>query len=163
MDYFTWKCLALEVARSTKQYDVIELLCYLFLVRGCLVHLRGENGSQFTTDGVRRFLKELGADTLFTEPGSPWEKGYVESFNSGMRDEPLEGELFLHIDEMKHIVERWRMDYNHYRPHRVLGYRTPAEVYVASAGRGGSLAPLRQGLRPLPPRVPRRWTRLRNP
>ena len=60
------------------------------------------------------------------EPGSPWENGYAESFNSRMRDELLNGELFLHIDEMKYVVERWRMDYNHYRPHSSLGYMTPA-------------------------------------
>ncbi len=73
-----------------------------------------------------RTLEELGVETLFVEPGSPWENGYVESFNSRMRDELLNGELFLHIDEMKYVVERWRMDYNHYRPHSSLGYMTPA-------------------------------------
>jgi putative transposase len=68
----------------------------------------------------------MGVDTLFFEPGSPWENGYAESFNSRMRDELLDGELFLHLDETKYVVERWRMDYNHYRPHSSLGYMTPA-------------------------------------
>ena len=93
---------------------------------GCPVYTRSDNGSEFTASRVKRFLKDLGVDTLFVEPGSPWENGYVESFNSRMRDELLDGELFLHIDEMKYVVERWRMDYNHYRPHSSLCYMTPA-------------------------------------
>jgi len=126
IDEFTRECLACEVAFSIKQHDVIELLRYLFLVRGCPAGLRSDNGSQFTAERVKRFLKNTGVDTLFIEPGSPWENGYVESFNSRMRDELFNGELFLHIDEMKYVVERWRMDYNHHRPHSSLSYMTPA-------------------------------------
>ena len=126
IDEFTRECLACEVAVSIKQHDVIELLRYLFLVRGCPASLRSDNGSQFTARRVKRFLKDMGVDTLFIEPGSPWENGYAESFNSRMRDELLNGELFLHLDETKYVVERWRMDYNHYRPHSSLGYMTPA-------------------------------------
>ena len=105
---------------------MIELLRYLFLVRGYPMYLRSDNDFQFTAEAVKRFLKELGVDTLFIEPGSPWEDGYVESFNRRVRDELLDGELFLHIDEMKYIVERWRMDYSRYRPHSSLSYVTPA-------------------------------------
>lgn len=126
MDEFTRECLASEVAFSIKAHDVIELLRYLFLVRGCPAYLRSDNGSQFTARRVKQFLEEMGVDTLFIEPGSPWENGYAESFNSRMRDELLNGELFLHIDEMKYVVERWQMDYNHYRPHSSLGYMAPA-------------------------------------
>ena len=71
IDEFTRECLASEVAFSIKQYDVIELLRYLFLVRGCPAYLRSDNGSQFTAAGVKRFLEDLGVDTLFIEPGSP--------------------------------------------------------------------------------------------
>ena len=126
IDEFTRECLASEVAFSIKQHDVIELLRYLFLVRGCPAYLRSDNGSQFTAGRVKHFLEEMGVDTLFIEPGSPWENGYAESFNSRMRDELLDGELFLHLDETKYVVERWRMDYNHYRPHSSLDYMTPA-------------------------------------
>jgi transposase InsO family protein len=126
IDEFTRECLASEVGFSIKQHDVIDLLRYLLLVRGCPAYIRSDNGSEFTAWRVKRFLKDLDVDTLFIEPGSPWENGYVESFNSRMRDELLDGELFLHIDEMKYVVERWRMDYNHYRPHSSLGYMTPA-------------------------------------
>ena len=59
-------------------------------------------------------------------PGSPWENGYVESFNSKLRDELLNRELFLHLDELRYVADRWRMDYNHYRPHSSLGYMAPA-------------------------------------
>jgi len=75
---------------------------------------------------VKRLLKDLGVDALFTELGSPWENLYIDSSNSRMRDELLNGELFLHIDEIKYVVERWRIDYNHCRPHGSLGYMTPA-------------------------------------
>jgi putative transposase len=125
IDEFTRECLASEVGFRIRQYEVTELLRYLFLVRGCPAYLRSDNGSQFTAKRVQRFLEEMRVDTLFIEPGSPWENGYVESFHSRMRDELLDGELFLHIDEMKYVVERWRMDYNHYRPHSSLSYMTP--------------------------------------
>ena len=126
IDEFTREGLASEVAFHITSYDVMELLRYLFLVRGCPMYLRSDNGSQFTAAAVKQFLKELGVKTLFIEPGSPWENGYVESFHSRMRDELLDGELFLHLDEVKYVVERWRMDYNHYRPHSGLSYMTPA-------------------------------------
>ncbi len=126
IDEFTRECLASEAAFGIKQHDVIELLRYLFLVRGCPTGIRSDNGSQFTAGRVKQFLKDMGVNTLFIEPGSPWENGYAESFNSRMRDELLDGELFLHLDEMKYVVERWRMDYNHYRPHSSLSYMTPA-------------------------------------
>ena len=138
IDEFTRECPASEVAFSIKSHDVIELLRYLFLVRGCPVYLRSDNGSQFTARRVKRFLKDMGVDTLFIEPGSPWENGYAESFNSRMRDELLDGELFLHLDEMKYVVERWRMDYNHYRPHSSLGYMSPAAFAATAQNRPGT-------------------------
>jgi transposase InsO family protein len=81
-------------------------LPYLFLGRRCPVYLRSDNGSQFTARRVKNFLKDMGVDTLFIEPGSPWENGYAESFNSRMPNELLDGELLLHLDEMKYVVER---------------------------------------------------------
>jgi transposase InsO family protein len=87
------------------------------------VYLRSDTGSQFTARQVQRFLKEMDVATLFMAPANPWENGYAESFNRRMRDELLKGELFLHIGEMKYVVERWQVDYNHYRPHSSLSYR----------------------------------------
>ena len=91
------------------------------MVRGCPAYLCSDNGSEFTYSTTKEFLKEAGVDTLFIEPGSPWENGYIESFNARMRDELLNGEIFLHIYEVRYVVNRWRIDYNHYRPHAVCG------------------------------------------
>lgn len=126
IDEFPRECLVSEVAFRIRQQDVMDLLRYLFLVRGSPTYLRSDNGSQFRAGKMQRFLKIMGVEPLFIEPGSPWENGDVESFNGRMRDELLDGELFLHLDEMKYVVERWRMEYNHYRPHSSLGYQTPA-------------------------------------
>ena len=126
VDEFSKECLASDVGFHVTGHDVVEVLRYLFLVRGCPGYIRSDNGPEFIAEAVREFLAFSGVDTLYIEPGSPWENGYVESFHSRMRDELLDGELFLHIDEVKYVVDRWRMDYNHYRPHSSLGYMTPA-------------------------------------
>jgi hypothetical protein len=76
---------------------------------------------------VRKWLRRLGVGTLFIEPGSPWENGYVESFNGKLKDECLNGEVFLNLTETRYVVDRWRLDYNHHRPHSMLGWLTPAE------------------------------------
>ena len=75
---------------------------------------------------MRDWLSWLGVATLFIEPGSPWENGYVESFNSKLRDELLNGEIFYTLKEAKGLIERWRQEFNHLRPHSSLGYRPPA-------------------------------------
>ena len=126
LDEFTKECLASDVGFHITGHDVVEVLRYLFLVRGCPVYIRSDNGPEFIAAAVKEFLAFSGVYTLYIERGSPWENGYVESFHSRMRDELLDGELFLHLDEVKYVVDRWRMDYNHYRPHSSLGYMTPA-------------------------------------
>ena len=126
LDEFTKECLASDVGFHVTGHDVVEVLRYLFLVRGCPVYIRSDNGPEFIAEEVKKFLAFSSVDTLYIEPGSPWENGYVESYHSRMRDELLDGELFLHIDEVKYVVDRWRMDYNHYRPHSSLSYMTPA-------------------------------------
>jgi len=127
VDEFTRENLSIDVGFSITGYVVAEVLRYLFNVRGEPDYIRSDNGSEFIADKVKKFLADSGVETLYIEPGSPWENGYIESFNSRLRDELLNGEIFLHIDELKYIAERWRMDYNHYRPHSSLGYMTPAE------------------------------------
>jgi putative transposase len=106
---------------------VIEVLRYLFNVRGAPAYIRSDNGPEFIIRQVKKFLADSGVDTLYIEPGSPWENGHAESFNSKFRDELLNGDFFWHIYELRYVVERWRMDYNHYRPHSSLSYMTPAE------------------------------------
>ncbi|MHC4570172.1 MAG: integrase core domain-containing protein [Planctomycetota bacterium] len=132
IDEFTRECLVPEVAFSIKQHDVVELLPCLLLVRGCPAHLRSDNGSQFTAARVNRFLEDLDVDTLFIEPGSPWENGYVESFNGRMRDKLLNGELFLRLDETKYVMGRRRMAYNHCQSHCSLSYLTPTGFLLES-------------------------------
>ena len=126
MDEFTRECLATESGFNLKAHDVTEVLRYLFAVRGCPTYIRSDNGPEFIAEAVKMFLRDSGVETLYIEPGSPWENGYIESFNARMRDELLNGELFLTLTELKYVVERWQMDYNHYRPHSSLDYQTPA-------------------------------------
>jgi transposase InsO family protein len=125
IDEFTRECLAIDVNKQIKGADVVGLLRYLFAVRGEPEFIRSDNGPEFASNAVRKWLELSGVRTLFVAPGSPWENGYVESFNSKLRDELLNRELFLHIDELRYVVDRWRMDYNHYRPHSSLGYMSP--------------------------------------
>jgi len=126
IDEFTRECLAIDVNRNIKGPDVVEVLRYLFAVRGEPDFIRSDNGPEFASKAVTKWLEASGVKTLFVAPGSPWENGYVESFNSKFRDELLDRELFLHIDELRYVADRWRMDYNHYRPHSSLDYMAPA-------------------------------------
>jgi len=75
---------------------------------------------------LRKWLGDLGVKTLFIEPGSLWENGYVESFNGKMRDELLNREIFYTLKEAQVLIERWRKEYNTIRPHSSLGYQPPA-------------------------------------
>lgn len=127
VDEFTHECLASEVELRFTGYDVADVLRYLFIVRGCPEFVRSDNGSEFYSGDVAKVMDEFGVKPLFVKPASPWENGYVESFNARMRDELLDGELLLSLAEAKYVVNRWRMDYNHYRPHSSLAYMTPAE------------------------------------
>ena len=144
-DEYTREALAIEVERSITSEDVIETLRHLFEVRGAPKHIRSDNGPEFIAEGLRRWLAESGVGTLYIEPGAPWENGYNESFNSRLRDELLDRELFTSLAEAKVVTEDHRMEYHHRRPHSSLGYRTPAEV--AAAYRAGCAA-LRMGSAP---------------
>ena len=124
--------------REARKY-VVEVLRYLFAVRGCPKYIRSDNGPEFISDAVQKWLEFSGVETLYVAPGSPWENGYVESFNSKLRDEFLNRELFLHIDELKYVADRWRMNYNHYRPHSSLNYQAPA-AYATRCLEQGSAA-----------------------
>ena len=126
VDEYTRECLAIEVARSLRSEHVLGCLGSLFVKRGTPSYIRSDNGSEFTAHAVREWLDEVGVKTLFIEPGSPWENGYVESFNGKLRDELLNGEIFYTLREAQVIIERWRREYNTFRPHSSLGYRPPA-------------------------------------
>ena len=126
IDEYTRECLALKVARKLNSQDVLEQLGYLFIYRGLQGFIRSDNDPEFTAKAVRNWLERLGVQTLFIEPGSPWENGYNESFNGKLRDELLNGEIFTTLLEAKVLIENWRKEYNQFRPHSSLGYRPPA-------------------------------------
>lgn len=144
IDEFTRESLAIEVAWSFMAERVVEVLQYLFAVRGAPEHLRSDNGPEFVAQAVTRWLDRAGVVTLFIAKGSPWENGYVESFNSRFRDELLDRELFLSLADARWVVDRWRLDYNHHRPHSSLDYQTPA----AFAARCAASAPERASATP---------------
>jgi putative transposase len=106
---------------------VIEVLEWLFLTRGVPKYLRSDNGPEFVSKAVCQWLEESGCSSLFIKPGSPWENGYIESFNDKLRDECLNREIFRNGKEAQTIVEAWKQEYNNYRPHSSLGYLTPLE------------------------------------
>ena len=128
VDEYSRECLALVVARHLRATDVLETLADLLVLHGAPAHL--DNGPEFTAAVVRSWLQALEVQTLFIEPGSPWENGYVESFNGTLRDELLAREIFYTLTEAKTLIERWRRQYNTVRPPSALGYRPPAPEAV---------------------------------
>ena len=145
VDEFTRECLAIRVKRRLNSIDVIDLLSDLFVLRGVPGHIRSDNGPEFVAAAVRAWIATVGAKTAYIEPGSPWENGYIESFNARLRDELLNGEIFYSLKEAQIVIEGWRCHYNTIRPHSSLGYQPPApEVELWPA------APPRQA----PPAIP---------
>lgn len=133
VDEYTRECLAIRVERKLNSAQVLEVLSELFLRRGPPTYIRSDNGPEFCAEAVKRWLKRLQVNTLFIEPGSPWENGYVESFNGKLRDELLNGEVFTTLNEAQVLIAQWRDHYNCYRPHSALGYRPPApEAWLIS-------------------------------
>ena len=130
IDEFTRECLAIRVGRKLNSVDVVDLLSDLFILRGVPGHVRSDNGPEFIAKAVRAWIAAVGATTAYIEPGSPWENGYCESFNSKLRDELLDGEVFYSLAEAKVVIESWRRHYNSNRPHSALGYRPPAPEVV---------------------------------
>ncbi len=126
IDEYSRECLAVLVKRRITSQDVIDRLFELFIFRGIPEHIRSDNGPEFTAKEVRKWLARLCVKTLFIEPGSPWENGYIESFNGKLRDELLNREIFTTLTEAKVLIEQWRKEYNQVRPHSSLGYRPPA-------------------------------------
>jgi transposase InsO family protein len=151
IDEYTRECLAIEVGRSFRARNVIDVLQYVFAVRGTPEHLRSDNGPEFVARSVRRWLDQAGVGTLFIAKGSPWENGYVESFNGKLRDELLNRELFLSLEEARWVIDRWRLDYNHHRRHSALDYETPAAFAARSVQQASAtLRPVEQNVLPEP-------------
>ena len=109
---------------------MIDVLSDLFILRGTPGHIRSDNGPEFAATAVKGWITGVGARTAFIEPGSPWENGYVESFNGRLRDELLNGEVFNSLADARVLIEAWRKHYNTIRPQSSLRYRPPAPKVV---------------------------------
>jgi len=132
IDEYSRECLAVRVAYQLKSDDVLDVLSDLFLTKGIPDYIRSDNGSEFTAQALRDWLKGLGVKTAYIEPGSPWENGFNERFNGSLRDECLNRERFYTLKEAQIIIEGWRREYNHIRPHSALNYRPPAPLATIS-------------------------------
>jgi putative transposase len=128
LDENTRECLGIEVARWLRSHDVILMLSRLMKLYGKPQYIRSDNGAEFTAAAVMRWLRDQNIGPAFIAPGSPWQNGFVESFNGKLRDECLNREWFRDAREARIIIERWRHFYNHQRPHSSIGYRTPAKA-----------------------------------
>jgi transposase InsO family protein len=135
VDEFTRECLALEVDRQFKATGVIDVLRELIALRGTPAHLRCDNGPEFIAHGVGEWLATSKIGALYIEPGSPWQNGYAESFNSRLRDELLAVEIFETLRQARALATHWRLEYNHRRPHSSLDYQTPAAFAAACVPR----------------------------
>ncbi|MEO1476561.1 MAG: IS3 family transposase [Pseudomonadota bacterium] len=126
IDEYSRECLAIEVQRRLRSDDVLHVVADAIMAHGPPQYVRSDNGPEFVARALREWLQQVGVQTLFIEPGSPWENGYNESFNGKLRDEFLNGEVFYSLREAQILIETWRQQYNTVRPHSSLGYRPPA-------------------------------------
>lgn len=133
VDEHTRECLALKVDRGITAEDVIDTLAELFAMRGVPGAIRSDNGPEFVAAAIQRWLKQVGVETFYVAPGSPWQNGYAESFHSRVRDEFLLREVFENLVAACQLTAAWREDYNHHRPHSSLGYVTPMEFAARCA------------------------------
>jgi len=157
IDEFTRECLAAEVGRTFTARDVMLTLQYLFALRGAPEHIRSDNGPEFIAKELQQWLERASVQTLYIQKASPWENGYVESFNGRLRDELLNRELFLSVPEARFVLDEWRLEYNHRRPHSGLNWQTPAAYAAAIDEQQAGVFPAASrvaspvGATPLPP------------
>lgn len=128
VDEYTRECLEIRVERQMDSRHVLETLDELITERGVPRYTRSDNGPEFVSKTLTGWLRGRGVEPVFIEPGSPWENGYVESFNGKLRDECLNEEIFWSRAEAQVVTDWWREVYNLERPHSSLGFKTPAEV-----------------------------------
>lgn len=128
VDEATRYALSVKVSRRLTGNDVALELERLMTLHGAPKHVRSDNGPEFVARAVRSYLAQNQIESLFIEPGSPWQTGYAESFHARLRDECLNLELFTSLFEAEVVIEKWRQHYNQERPHGALNYRTPSQV-----------------------------------
>ena len=127
VDEYTRECLAIEVAPSVGGSDVVQLLKWLALTCSIPAYIRSDNGPEFIAKQVRKWIRQADCETIFITPVNTWENPYIESFIGKLRDECLNCEIFVDLQEAQTVIEAWREEYNTYRPHSSLGYLTPQE------------------------------------
>lgn len=128
IDEYTRQSLAIHVAWSIRAVDVITVVETAMVRYGKPEHIRSDNGPEFIAYAIQDWMKDSQIETIYIQPGSPWENGHIESFHDKLRDECLNREIFGSLLEAKVLVEQWRIEYNTNRPHSSLGYQTPQEV-----------------------------------
>lgn len=131
IDEYTREALTVHVARSITAKEVVGILIGVMAQRGCPKFIRSDNGPEFVARVVRNWLETCGVQAAFIAPGSPWENGFIESFNGKLEDELLSQEVFGSLEEARWLGRRFFEDYNHHRPHLGLGGVTPA-AFAAS-------------------------------
>ena len=129
LDEYTRQCLAIRVERQIRSGQVLVTLWQAMIQYGIPEHIRSDNGTEFIAGKIQRWLRVNQIKTLYIEPGSPWQNGYIESFHSRFRDECLNREWLLNLREARVVIEDWRQHYNTERPHSRLGYLSP-ENYI---------------------------------
>jgi putative transposase len=131
VDDFTRECLAIEVDKSIRGTGVVQVLERLKDLRGLPAAIRMDNGPEFISKAVDEWAFNNHVTLDFIDPGKPAQNAYIESFNGKFRDELLNGEIFYTLQEATVLIEKWRMEYNTFRPHSSLNYRPPApEVHL---------------------------------
>jgi putative transposase len=133
IDHYTRQCLAIEVDLSLPGARVVCILEQLAEERGLPEAIRVDNGPEFLCETVRRWCERKRLQLDYIEPGRPMQNGHIESFNGKLRDECLSTHWFTSLRQARHIIEYWRRDYNHVRPHSALGYATPNEFAQTSS------------------------------
>ena len=144
VDEYTRECLALKVDRNITSEDLIDTLAELFAMRGVPKYIRSDNGPELTAHELQRWLKQVDVQTLYVEPGSPWENGYAESFFSRFRDEFLGMEIFENLTAARKLTLAWKEDYNDHRPHSSLGYVPPSKFAIRCAASAPAAPALQQ-------------------
>jgi len=125
VDEYTRESLAIDVAGSIRSARVIEVLSKLISLRGAPRYLRSDNGPEFVSRALLKWVTEQAIELALIDPGKPWQNGTTESFNGKFRDECLAMEWFRNRIEAKIVIEDWRQHYNSVRPHSSLNYETP--------------------------------------
>ena len=143
LDEHTRACRVLRADRALKSRDVLDWLGRATREHGAPQHLRSDNGPEFIAKEVQQWLRDNGVKTLYIDPGSPWQNGFVESFHGRFRDECLNREQLHTLTEARVVIEDCRRDYNRHRPHSRLGHLSPVRF-----ARQELPSPVAVGLRP---------------